>query len=84
MRVLILVYTMFLFGCSYPTYNIVRDSYNTYSPTYSSNYTPTYAPSNTTTYRPTSQPNKIAVSKTPPKKTKVRIIVAGSPKRYGD
>ena len=39
----------FLFiGCSYaPTYSLVKDSYNTYSPV--------YAPTNTETYAPTYQ-----------------------------
>lgn len=75
MKVLMLVFTLFQFGCSYPTYYIVKDSYNTYSPTYSPNYAST-----TTTY----QQRPIASSNTPKKATKVRVIVAGSPKWRGE
>lgn len=84
MRVIILFCTLLLVGCSYPTYNIVKDSYNTFSPTYSPSYSSSYASSNIPTNRSAYKQNPIASSKTPKKASKVRIIVAGSPKRYGD
>lgn len=59
------------FGCSYaPHYSLVKDSYNTYAPTYSS--APVYAPQTTTQTTPAP-----AVKKKLPKKTKLTIIPYG-------
>jgi hypothetical protein len=53
MRRLIIVVFLLLVGCSYhPTYNTVKDSYNTYAPTHTSTYAPVYTPARTPTYVP--------------------------------
>lgn len=48
MRRLIIAVFLLSVGCSYhPTYNTVKDSYNTYAPTHTSTYAPADAPTQT-------------------------------------